>query len=181
MSFPSCKKLATPVQPGQVKANPTARPLPPPLFMRKRVVIATCNYFECLVRDLTGTDQHQRVVLPRQMAMMIVRERTKRTFPQIGSFFNRDHTTCIHAYYAMREKIEADADLRQHYDNINAIIDGLIHPETSISSVRRRNVCEQLREGEGEISDAGVQEVEGGCGLYAERAAPSEAYGEVPG
>lgn len=181
MSFPSRQELATPLQPRKVKANPTARPLPPPLFMRKRVVIATCNYFECLVRDLTGADQHQRVVVPRQMAMMLVRERTKRTFPQIGSFFNRDHTTCIHAFYAMREKIRNDADLRKHYDNINAIIDGLLHPETSISSIRRRHVCEQLREGEGEISDARVQEVEDGCGLHAERAEAPEDYGAMPG
>lgn len=181
MSFPSRQKLAVAVQQGKIKENPIARPLPPPLFMRKRVVIATCNYFECLVRDLTGPDQHQRVVVPRQMAMMIVRERTKRTFPQIGAFFNRDHTTCIHAFYAMREKIEQDADLRKHYDNICAIIDGLLHPETSISSIRRRDVCEQLREGEGEVSDDGVQALEDGCGLHAERAAAPEDYGAMSG
>lgn len=150
------------------------RPLPPPYFATRRIATATANYFGISVSDLKSPSREHNVTVPRQMAMMLIRERTKRTFPQIGEYFNRDHTTCIHAFYSMKERVCQNADLREHYDAICGLIDGTINfAQATLPHLRELNVCEQQRGGEGEVPDSGVQELEGGSQPDAELPAPT--------
>lgn len=157
------------------------RPLPPPFYMTRRIAVATANYFRCSVDDLKSDSRVHELVVPRMMAVMLVRERTKRTFPQIGLYFNRDHTTCIHAFYQIKRRMVENAHLRQFYDDLTALIDGTVdHLEASLPRFRQLYVRQQQGVGEGSQPDFGVQELEADGGPYAECPAPPETSGALP-
>lgn len=48
---------------------------------------------------------------PRQVAMLLARELTHHSLPNIGRFFRRDHTTILHGIRAARKAIEEDKNL----------------------------------------------------------------------
>lgn len=57
------------------------------------------------VAHLTGPSRLREFTHPRQMAMVIARNITKRSLPVIGRAFNRDHTTVIHAQVAVEKRL----------------------------------------------------------------------------
>lgn len=61
--------------------------------------------------DLTGPSRTDTIVRARQEAMAVIRANTRFSFPQIGRFFNRDHTTVIYsvrAYEARQDRVRFD-------------------------------------------------------------------------
>ncbi|MEK7482178.1 MAG: helix-turn-helix domain-containing protein, partial [Patescibacteria group bacterium] len=49
--------------------------------------------------DILGSSRKKEVVKPRQVAMYLLREELKVSFPSIGrKLGGKDHTTAIHAY-----------------------------------------------------------------------------------
>lgn len=58
---------------------------------------------------------------PRQMAMAIGRELTTLSLPQIGKYFDRDHTTVLHAIRAVRRRAEKDPLTQSLYDRIKLL------------------------------------------------------------
>ena len=59
---------------------------------------AVSKFFNIKVSDLKGKKKSNSVVLPRQIAMFIMRKRTKLSFPEIGHYFGgRDHSTVIYS------------------------------------------------------------------------------------
>ena len=56
------------------------------------------KYFNIKMSDLKGKKKNNAVVLPRQIAMYIIRKKTSLSFPEIGDLFGgRDHSTVIHS------------------------------------------------------------------------------------
>lgn len=59
--------------------------------------------------DLKGPRRARRLVVPRQLAMYaIITQRKDLSFPTVGKFFRRDHTTVIYAVKKMLAFLEAD-------------------------------------------------------------------------
>jgi len=57
-----------------------------------------CQHFNMLRKDLLSGRRTADVVYPRQIAMFLCKEFTKRSLPEIGRRFGgRDHTTVLHA------------------------------------------------------------------------------------
>lgn len=83
---------------------------PPPAVSRPKMseiaalVAERCNL---TVTDLRGPSRRRAVVWPRQEAMALMRRVAGRSYPQIGQFFNRDHTTAIHGVRAHWARVEA--------------------------------------------------------------------------
>lgn len=50
------------------------------------------------VADLTGPARHQRLADVRAIAIYLCRRLLDMSFPALGRAFDRDHTTCIHAF-----------------------------------------------------------------------------------
>jgi hypothetical protein len=48
-------------------------------------------------RDILGTDRHANVIGARHEAMVSVYQHTQGSMPSVARFFDRDHTTLIHA------------------------------------------------------------------------------------
>jgi chromosomal replication initiator protein len=79
-----------------------------------QVLAAVAEYYHVDLADLTGRSRSREIVLPRQMAMYLLREETGASLPQIGEFIGgRDHTTVIYAHEKIAEQIETDDNRRR--------------------------------------------------------------------
>lgn len=62
--------------------------------------------------DLLGPRRVRTLARPRQVAMYLCKELTKRSFPEIGrSFGGRDHTTVMHGIKRIEELMQKDSQL----------------------------------------------------------------------
>lgn len=78
------------------------------------IIRAVAEFFEINPEDLTNRSRKQKVVEPRQIAMYLLREIMKLSYPHIGEKLgNRDHTTAIHACNKIAKEINQDASLNQ--------------------------------------------------------------------
>jgi chromosomal replication initiator protein len=69
----------------------------------------TAKYFNITKEDILGKKRNDSIVLPRQIAIYIAREMVHLSITDIGrKFGNRDHTTIMHAYNKVNEKIKED-------------------------------------------------------------------------
>jgi chromosomal replication initiator protein len=56
------------------------------------------DYYKVKLADLCGKRRLASIVLPRQVAMYLIKELTQKSLPDIGEAFGgRDHTTVLHA------------------------------------------------------------------------------------
>lgn len=83
------------------------------------------KYFSLKDSDMVAKRRTKDITYPRQIAMYLCRELTDFSLPQIGkSFGGRDHTTVIHAYDTIKDKIDIDKELEDHIKKITNIIKG---------------------------------------------------------
>lgn len=71
------------------------------------------------VSDLKGPRRQRNIVVPRQIAMHLMRELTDASLPQIGNAFGgRDHTTVINALKRVDSLRNADPELRSRVERL---------------------------------------------------------------
>jgi len=81
-----------------------------------QVLAVVADYYRVDLSDLTGRSRSKEIVLPRQMAMYLLREETGTSLPQIGEMLGgRDHTTVMYAYDKMKEEIERNDQRRREF------------------------------------------------------------------
>lgn len=74
------------------------------------IMKSVADFYGVSVNDLTKRSRKKEVVRPRQIAMFLIREETKSSFPEIGiKLGGRDHSTVIHAY----EKIKKEEEINE--------------------------------------------------------------------
>lgn len=71
------------------------------------------DYFNLSIEDLKKDKRNKNLVLPRQIAMYLIRELTELSLPEIGAFFNsKHHTTILYAYKKIKEDIKKNEKLK---------------------------------------------------------------------
>jgi Bacterial dnaA protein helix-turn-helix len=81
-------------------------------------------FYGLSVDILTSPRRTREVVLPRQVAMFLVRELTVTSLPAIGrAFGGKDHTTVLHACRRVRQLIRDHAPVRGDLFQIRAALD----------------------------------------------------------
>ena len=81
--------------------------------------------FGVSVENLLGPDRRQEVVLPRQIAMYLLREDANFSLPKIGNAMGgRDHTTVMYACQKITDMLERDDKLRRQVIRIREQIYG---------------------------------------------------------
>lgn len=81
----------------------------PPVIDAAKVQQEVADRFSVEVSDLKGPCRSKDIVVPRQIAMYLVRELTDASLPAIGRVFGgRDHSTVIHACKVTAAKLAAD-------------------------------------------------------------------------
>jgi chromosomal replication initiator protein len=93
---------------------------PPPKIASPREIIQTvASFYDLREKDILSVSRKKEIVKPRQVAMYLLREELKSSFPFIGrKFGGKDHTTAIHAYEKISRDMEKDSNLS---DEINLI------------------------------------------------------------
>lgn len=80
----------------------------------RRLIEAVVSYFDLTYDEILGKSREQRLAFPRQIAMYLLREEAKCSFPTIGNHLgNRDHTTAMHACSKITDLLKTDNQLRQ--------------------------------------------------------------------
>jgi chromosomal replication initiator protein len=83
------------------------------------------EHFGVKVSDLRSGRKHKVVAHPRQVAMFLMREMTKCSFPDIGQRFGgRDHSTVMYAVKMIEKKAKEDVSLRNSIEALRKSING---------------------------------------------------------
>jgi len=91
----------------------------------KDVMSQVAGAFGVTVENLLGTDRRQEVVLPRQIAMYLLREEANYSLPKIGEAMGgKDHTTVMYACQKVTDLLERDDKLRRQVIKIREQIYG---------------------------------------------------------
>ena len=70
------------------------------------------DIYQISVSDLKGKKREKKFVVPRQIAIYISRELTEISYSELGNEFGgKDHSTIMHAYNTISEKIKFDPSL----------------------------------------------------------------------
>jgi len=80
----------------------------------KQILNTVSNFFDINLSGLTGTSRKKELVVPRQIAMFLMREEAKCSYPTIGQELGgRDHTTAMHAYEKIKKSLQDDEKIRE--------------------------------------------------------------------
>jgi len=85
-----------------------------PTLTPDRIISAVALQYQIPEEDLVGPRRTRQIVLPRHVAMYLIREETNTSLPKIGQALGgRDHTTVIHGHDRISDLIERDDGLRR--------------------------------------------------------------------
>lgn len=85
----------------------------------RQVIEKTARHFQISVDDIVGPKRDKDIVVPRQVAMYLLREELKLSFPKIAKELGRkDHTTAIHSVDKILAGLKTDSDLRMAVSEI---------------------------------------------------------------
>ncbi|MCA9087298.1 MAG: ATP-binding protein [Planctomycetaceae bacterium] len=92
------------------------------------VARVTARHFHMTMQELRGPRRAQQIVLARQLAMYLTRELTDLQLQEIGEYFGgRNHSTVLHAYRQMESKVESDAVVAHHLEQIRTRLSDPLH------------------------------------------------------
>jgi chromosomal replication initiator protein len=85
----------------------------------KQIVEHTAKHFQVRLEDIVGPKRDKDIVVPRQIAMYMLRSELHLSFPKIARELGRkDHTTAIHSVDKISKASRIDPDLRMAISEI---------------------------------------------------------------
>lgn len=82
----------------------------------REVAAVVCRHFGVRLQQLRGDGRRQGLAVPRMVYTHLARRATGRSYPQIGKYINRDHSTILHHIRQPRPGvIETARDLYQQH------------------------------------------------------------------
>lgn len=119
-----------------IKAQVCLRQMPPDLAMVRDVVFGLTGgtaeitgetirdligcQFRVSVDDLCSRSRKRTIAFPRQMAMYLTRKFTNQSLADIGTIYNRDHSTVLHAIKTITREMSQQASVRQQVEMLSA-------------------------------------------------------------
>jgi len=79
----------------------------------KQIIERCARHYQVSVEDIVGPKRDKDIVVPRQIAMYMLRSELHLSFPKIARELGRkDHTTAIHSVEKIEKESRIDADVR---------------------------------------------------------------------
>ncbi len=79
----------------------------------RQIVERTARHYQITLEDILGPKRDKDIVVPRQVAMYMLRNELHLSFPKIARELGRkDHTTAIHSIGKIEKESASDADIR---------------------------------------------------------------------
>ena len=69
------------------------------------IVDEIARYYNVSTKDIKGSSRSQKIAEARQMAIYLSRDLTKQSFPAIGEYFDKKHTTIMYSYDKIKEEL----------------------------------------------------------------------------
>lgn len=82
------------------------------------IIDTVCKYYNVKKKQVLGKSRPKNVVIPRQMAMYIAREELNDSFPALVKYFNKDHSTIVHAYERVQKALKNNDRTRKELEDI---------------------------------------------------------------
>jgi len=85
----------------------------------KKIIQAVAEFYDLKEKDILSTSRKREIVRPRQIAIYLLREELKSSFPFIGrKIGGKDHTTAIHSYKKVRKELGSNENLKEEINLI---------------------------------------------------------------
>lgn len=82
-----------------------------------------CDHFKITVNDLKNNKRTRNFVLPRQIAMYLVRQLSHHSLPEIGKAFGgKDHTTVLYACKKIEDNLCTDPEIKYTVEKLSTIL-----------------------------------------------------------
>jgi chromosomal replication initiator protein len=82
-----------------------------------------CDHFKININELKNNKRTKNFVLPRQIAMYLIRNMTRHSLPEIGkSFGGKDHTTVLYACKKIEENFDHDREIKYIIEKLSTIL-----------------------------------------------------------
>lgn len=85
----------------------------------KQIIDKTARHFQIKTDEICGSKRDKHIVVPRQIAMYLLRSELHMSFPKIAAELGRkDHTTAIHSIEKIEKSIKLDFVVREQVATI---------------------------------------------------------------
>lgn len=85
----------------------------------KQIIERTARHFQVPLEDMLGPKRDRDIVVPRQIAMYMLRSELHLSFPKIARELGRkDHTTAIHSVEKIEKELSYDVELKSVINDI---------------------------------------------------------------
>ena len=85
----------------------------------KQIIERTARHFQIPIEDMIGPKRDKDIVVPRQVAMYMLHEELRLSYPKIARELGRkDHTTAMHSVRKIAQESQLDASLRNAISEI---------------------------------------------------------------
>ena len=92
---------------------------PTKIVNAKKILSLVSEFYDIKEKELISSSRKKEIVRPRQIAMYLLREELKSSFPFIGrKLGGKDHTTAIHAYEKISKEVKRDENLTEEINLI---------------------------------------------------------------
>jgi chromosomal replication initiator protein len=89
----------------------------------KTIIEAVAKFFDISIKDIVGQSRKKELVVPRQIAMFLMRQEINSSYPSIGQELGgRDHTTAMHAYNKVIKEYQEDERTKQNINSIKQLL-----------------------------------------------------------
>jgi chromosomal replication initiator protein len=82
----------------------------------RQIIERTAKHFHISMEDILGPKRDKDIVVPRQVAMYMLRSELHLSFPKIAHELGRkDHTTAIHSVEKIEKELSFESQIKQHF------------------------------------------------------------------
>jgi len=92
------------------------------IINKKDVINTVTTFFEINKDDLLSKSRKKRVALPRQIIMFLFKKELQMSYPEIGEYFKRDHTTALHAFKKIENDIKNNQRIKEDIEYLNNLL-----------------------------------------------------------
>lgn len=92
------------------------------LPFEQAVLQAVCQRFGLTTQDILGDQRSREVLMARQIAMYLLREKARLPLQQIGQMFGKNHSTVLHAYNRVRSSLHEDKEISNIIHDLDTVL-----------------------------------------------------------
>jgi len=86
------------------------------------IIAKVCTYYNISNENIRGKKRYREQVIPRHMAMYLIRNKVGLKLKAIADLFGRDHTTAIHGITSISNQADVDIIIATDIENLINIL-----------------------------------------------------------